>query len=347
MFFWIFFIIISLICFGPFNVGGIRYKKLSYIVGCSFITIVTILRFDVGFDYPEYFNMVYPYLDIIQYNRMEPANKILLELTANSQYPPLLFIVYGIITFILFFYSFKNYSNNYCLAILTYLTFFYLGGLSTIRQEIAVSLILWGYRFIRDDNRIMYLVMCILALLFHDTAFVAILTYPFLRIKNIKISIIVAISAIILLGGVVELLLTLPSLSHLYHYLEDANTFQGGNLIRIIYLLISLFSLISAIRNNNIVLVNMSLLCLIGTSMMFVLGGHIGGRIAEYFTIYLCLLIPNIVTNYYKKYILNVALILSILFISNVYISTTNPIKSPFTPYQSILTLDLNKLQFK
>lgn len=347
MLFWILFIIVCLISLGPFNIGGIRYKRLSLLTGCLFIVLVTILRFDVGFDYPNYFKTIFPYLDMVEYNRLEPANKIIYEYICELQYPPLLFIIYGIITLSLLFYSFKNYSTNFCIATLTYLAFFYLGGLSTIRQELAVSLILYGYRFIRDKKPIMYLITCIIASLFHDTAFVGIFLYPFLRLKSFKLSILSTISIIIFSGMLIKILLTIPSLSSLYHYFENSDSFKGGSLIRILYLGISLLSFIISKRNNDIVLGNMSLLCLLGTSFMFTLGGHIGGRIGEYFTIYFCILIPNIVDNYCKKHVKVSIYSLSLLFVFNIYISTKNPVKSPFTPYRTILTSDLEKPHFK
>lgn len=344
--FWIFFILFLFICFGPFNVGGISHSNIRKIVGCSFLIFITILRFDVGYDYSGYYQSIFPSIDFEEYDRVEPANKLIFEWVANQHFPPLLFIIYGLITLILFIYSFNNYTKNFFIAIFVYLALFFIGGLSTIRQEIAVSITLFGYRYVRDNKFWLYLLTCAIAVLFHDTAFVALLIYPFLRIKNIRISVLFTFLLILVLILFIQVLLNLPYFSAFYYYIDNMDSFQGGSINKILYLSLSIGTFFISLKKHDRILTNMSLLCLVGTTFMFALGGHVGGRIAEYFTIYFCILIPNIL-EYYKQYIVRVAGILTLWFIANVYTTTQIPQKTPITPYQTILTVDLSNPHFK
>ena len=347
MIFWIFFISFLLICFGPFNIGGIRYKTLMKYLGCAFLIFITIMRFDVGYDYAEYYHSIYPSIDYSEFDRVEPANKLIYEYVAQQNFPPLLFIIYGLITLGLFIYSFTKYTPNFGITIFVYLAFFYLGGLSTIRQEIAVSITFFAYKFIRSKNLLSYIISCIIAVLFHDTAFVALIIYPFLRIKNYNLSILISIASIAVLCLFMQVLVNLPLFSPFYYYIMNADAFKGGGITKFVYLFLSIFIFFLSFRNHNATLINMSLLCIIGATLMFLLGGHVGGRIAEYYMIYMCIIIPTILFKYYKKYIITSFCSLSLWFIAGIYITMQIPQKSPNTPYKTIFTEDLKKPRFK
>ena len=75
----------------------------------------------------------------------------------------------------------------------------------------------------------------------------------------------------------------------------------------------------------------------------FLIGGHLGGRVAQYF----CLLVPRVLRGYTSTvrnwYIFG----LSTYFLLLVYVSTQNPLKTPFTPYQTIFTANLENPVFK
>ena len=55
-----------------------KNRKLGYgsYIGITIIILVSILRFDVGWDYPGYYETVYPSLDTYAIDRFEPFNKI-------------------------------------------------------------------------------------------------------------------------------------------------------------------------------------------------------------------------------------------------------------------------------
>lgn len=347
MTFWTLFIAAILFCFAPVTIGGIKQERIRIATGYIIIILITILRYDVGYDYVGYFQNLWPYFDVESYQRLEPFGKLFMNLSHNGKHPQIFFALYGIVTFSCLIIAFKKCSKNLFLSVMFYLAFFYLPGLSTIRQEAAVCIILLGYIYIRKKNILKYIAVCIIAALFHSSALIAILFYPFFRIRNIKHSIIITIAIIALMSVVMEIVLSIPTFAAYYHYIEDAEGFKGGALMRFLYLGISLLLLYLSYRNNESEIAKMSLLSLIGCSMTFLLGGHIGGRIAEYCTIFLCIGIPNMCNYYYKSKIMPLGMALSLLFVANIYISSKNPTKSPYTPYQTIFEIDMNNPKFR
>ena len=141
MLFYVIFILSVVILMGNRPVN--KNRKLGYgsYIGITIIILVSILRFDVGWDYPGYYETVYPSLDTYAIDRFEPFNKIICQLVSYTKWPPLLFIIYGLITYILVFSTLRKYTDNLFLATLTYLAFFYTTSLGPIRQGVALAIV--------------------------------------------------------------------------------------------------------------------------------------------------------------------------------------------------------------
>lgn len=154
-----------------------KNRKLGYgsYIGITIIILVSILRFDVGWDYPGYYETVYPSLDTYAIDRFEPFNKIICQLVSYTKWPPLLFIIYGLITYILVFSTLRKYTDNLFLATLTYLAFFYTTSLGPIRQGVALAIVLYAYRYLVTKAYLKYIGAVVIAGMFHYTAFVCIL----------------------------------------------------------------------------------------------------------------------------------------------------------------------------
>lgn len=175
MLFYVIFILSVVILMGNRPVN--KNRKLGYgsYIGITIIILVSILRFDVGWDYPGYYETVYPSLDTYAIDRFEPFNKIICQLVSYTKWPPLLFIIYGLITYILVFSTLRKYTDNLFLATLTYLAFFYTTSLGPIRQGVALAIVLYAYRYLVTKAYLKYIGAVVIAGMFHYTAFVCIL----------------------------------------------------------------------------------------------------------------------------------------------------------------------------
>ncbi len=79
---------------------------MGRISGITIIILVSILRFDVGWDYPGYYETVYPSLDTYAIDRFEPFNKIICQLVSYTKWAPV--IIYYIRTYYLYFSFFHS-----------------------------------------------------------------------------------------------------------------------------------------------------------------------------------------------------------------------------------------------
>lgn len=88
----------------------------------------------------------------------------------------LFIIVYGLIQVITHTWAIKKYSTNFLLTYILFITTsFY--ALFIIRQYLAIAICLWSIPFIINRNLIPFLMMTALAMTFHSSAIVWIITY--------------------------------------------------------------------------------------------------------------------------------------------------------------------------
>jgi hypothetical protein len=273
-----------------------RYRHKGYRYMVTFIIIfVAIFRYQVGYDYITYYDMIYDANSELVNILFAPLSAAFAHIAIYFKSPQLIFILFGIPIYILLFSTFKKYSSNYALSIITYMAFGFYGSLSVIRQALAIAICVYGFRIVVDRQFIKYLFCIILACLFHPSAFVSIIIYFMYRMRFLHI-ISCIICAVILKHFIFNILIT----HGIYdNYLTDNHGLEGGAITRVIQLLIIISCLITWFitkkekehsKINNCLIY----ILLTGIAANFMFDSHIGGRIAGYFSIYLCLLVPNI-----------------------------------------------------
>lgn len=340
MLFYTLFIGLETILLGEFKIHN---KKIPVIAGIALLVLVSILRFDVGFDYATYYNILYPRLDTLEYERLEPLSKLFFHISHICGYPPLVFVLYACFTYFFIISALKQNSNNFSISIIVYLSLFYLQSFGIIRQALSVAIVFWGFKYVMKKKIFHYLCICVFACMFHKSALVAICIYPLYN--NFSFKHIVIFLSVIYISF--ESLANMWLDSDLFYrgYIEYAEEFAdaGGNKMKYFYLLFVVFLLFVAKVyriNYNRKMLNIITL---GVFFPFLFGGHLGGRVAEYFNIYLCVFIPQIVNTFNIKIrTLFIGLILMV-FLFTIYISdTSHNRRKPFTPYRCVLFQDLN-----
>ena len=350
MFFYLLFILIINILLYSKKRNCINTKYTpKEIFGCCVIILVSILRFDVGFDYYHYFEAIYPTIDEVAINRYEPISKVIMLTGAALKFPQFVFIVFGLINYLIIIHICHKYSENFYLAILTFVAFFYLSSLGTIRQSTAVAITIGGFGYVKNKQFVKYAIICIIASLFHSTAAVSILVYFLYNYANkwtVPLMAVLAIACRAFLWNLIES-------SSYARYLDILEDMSGGHLKRIVNIawLIVLFVMNIAIRNrkteNGVVYSRLFIITIFGAFMPFVFGSFFGGRLGEYFMVYLCLLVPFVISKYNKLVFQLFALILSLYFMVNIYINTNSLEGVQYVPYRSYLFEDINHSQFR
>lgn len=316
--------------------------KIRPHIGILLIICVAIFRFDVGYDYSSYYQIVYPYLDP-QIDRFEPFSKLICYIAYWMECPQLIFIIFGLINYVLLFSMFKNCTPNFYLAVLTFLAFFYMRDLSNIRQGTAIAITLYGFKYIYSRSFIKYLIVCIIASLFHGSAFIALSIYFIYNWFNTKI---LTICICFLFIGFKLIMLWMSQVGLYANYLDRLDEFGGGDLKKytniVWFLIILLLDIINRRTRKN---KKLYFVVIVGLIFPFLLGGHMGERISRYFLVYLCLLIPQSATFVKAEIRSVIALTLVCYFLVGIYIDA-NASRS-LVPYQTIFKVNKEYIFFK
>lgn len=305
MLFWICYLLTLMIFFGRFEWGGIfhkydkdRVERFRFVMGISTLLIMTSVRYDIGFDWSNYNSIVHSYMaGYIDYRDAIPS--LLFWCAAKLEMPELIYAMLAVCTYPAIIITLKKYATSFYESFMLYMCMFYLVSLSTMRQAAAVAVLFWGYRFIKQKKILPYLLTCIVAALFHKYALVGcVFILLFYLPEKLFFGLWMGGSAV---GYLLRMFIVNNEQlknTTLGWYLGDyANA--GGSFISIANILIGaycFFLLLWQGRTDRVWSVEtrgLSKICLVGVSLPFILGSHTGGRVAEYFLIYLILLIPK------------------------------------------------------
>ncbi|GAL65299.1 EpsG family protein [Jejuia pallidilutea] len=223
--------------------------KLVYII----IFLFSAFRFDVGYDFPLYYKLVtkqHKFIDA-QLDRLEPLSKALIELSYDTGFFQLFFILTSFIIVFFTYKTIKKNSTDRIISTLIFLSFpiFFFNSLSIVRQYVAVSLMFFSYTYIKSRKLIPFLVITFFAFLFHKSAIVAIPLYWIynLRFKNIHFFILFVAS---FFSAKLLYLLVAALLPDYIIYL-DKNVGVGGDKILLVFQLIGFFMLFFIDRKKN------------------------------------------------------------------------------------------------
>lgn len=108
---------------------------------------------------------------------------------------------------------YEKETKNIPLCLMTYLCMFYGIGFNLMRQSIAMLIVLYGIRFIKQNKLLKYIITIIIATLFHTTAIFMISLYPIWTLLKKKDKVIYKFLIIAIL--VVAMLFILPILNGL------------------------------------------------------------------------------------------------------------------------------------
>ncbi len=173
-----------------------KFFVRKFIVG--FLAVVPILflsiyRYEVGNDYRNYIKMFNLYIN--------EGSKVFFYYFPNSSLGTIalaeigkvifgsaegVLAVYSILTFLLLFFSILYYKDRIDIFIGIFLMYvlFFPASMNTIRQMLAVSIILFSLRFLEKGNTIKYIVGVGIAFLVHNTSIICLVFAFYMTDKN-------------------------------------------------------------------------------------------------------------------------------------------------------------------
>lgn len=213
--------------------------------------------------------------------------------------------------------SIKKYSEDFILSVYLYISFgFYTFYFNTLRQAIAMSILMLGINFLINKKTIPYLILVCFAFLFHRSALIMIPFYFLINFVNIRIEYKAIISFIIssLLASTV--LIYMASINDKYSSYVEKSENAGGYSYVILYFLVCMILLYFGrkIRNENKMYNVFEQIYVCGISFcipLILLGTNPSGpkRLVYYFLVYLIFIFP-IFFKYYRSLYLKIFFVL-------------------------------------
>lgn len=278
MIFWTVWLLFMIICLGRYNIAGYKLlpQKFAFPYVEFLIIFLTCFRFNVGYDWSSYYNVIWPSLDDWEVNRFEFIPRQFCIFANYIRCPVIVFALHQIPTLLLFFPD----------------------SLSTIRQWLAMAILFYAFKYVKQRNAIKYLLFSIIAFFCHKSSCVAALLifiiYNFIPFKLVIFS---GLGVLLFGKKIIEILIGLDI--PFSFYLRAIETFSdvGGNKLKFFLLLLYFFCLLSyCFKKLKIIhLQKLLAISVVGVICPFVLGGHLGMRLGVYF--YFVLLVPEIMYN--------------------------------------------------
>lgn len=273
------------------------------------IYVFAIFRFNIGNDYPEYWNIVSTAPSDRDY--FEPLSGGIINLVRLVDFPPLVFIIFSSISLFSYKYVIEKCSDDPVMSWYFYFAYpmLFFQDCSTIRQAGAMGLFFLAFYFV-DQGKAWKSFGCLLiAVLFHKSALICFLIFFLPLFKRIGLKQNVVFFIMTFFAGnlieivVVNYLSSLPIAANFLYYLNQE--FGGLNLFSYVMYFINIinFLLYRQLVEDNarnrylITLVNVGL-CLFN---LFLIESQTAIRFANFFMLFELLLIPsylNILSNF-------------------------------------------------
>lgn len=318
---------------------------------CFFIIFIfSAIRYDVGYDYMMY-------LDILRYepdyDRFEFLEYLLQRFAAQT-YIPIFFIVNSFITVYFAKWAIEKLSVNVSISLLAFfcLPLLYTHSLSIIRFWSGVSVLFYATTFIYEKKWIHFAVFYIISYFLHGSMVVGILFIPLVLFEISRIANIILLIFSFVGGEFVLNRLLGSSLAdygilgeRLNYYANIGDTESAMTKIPYLYLAIDILFLFLWTRNKNkssAVLHKYITIFNIGVSILFLFSfdNTLNSRLCRPFLIYIILVVPLILKHLRgetkRMSTLAFTLAASALFLYTITIYNDTLGKSEYLPYRII-----------
>ena len=168
-------------------------SKVSNTLMAILLFLFAALRYDVGYDYMNYADVV----KSEQIFNMEFFEALIIELCHKQNSPQLFFVINSFITVFCVYWAAIKKSPNVAITLFAFLCLplLYLHSMSIVRFWTALSMVFLASTYLLDKRYLLFIVINILAIGFHNAAIVGFLFLPlsFVKLnKNINLSILAA-----------------------------------------------------------------------------------------------------------------------------------------------------------
>lgn len=240
----------------------------------------------------------------------------------------LIVVLFSILFLTSTFWMIYKYSNNSLISIILFICLGYLFfSLTGLRQTFALTFIIFSYKYLRERKMYKFIILVLLASLFHSTALVFLIAYPLvylkLGIKHLVVLISASLINILFNSQIYSLLKNFIFNEQYEYYLNNEESLNySGFLIQLsIFLFCLIFKKVILTKSpENITFYNLIFIGLI--FQLFATNIAVVFRISLYFSIFSIILFSNVISSFKDVYIrILVNLIVIVILIMYLFIS--------------------------
>lgn len=313
----------------------LNQRKIFFFIASLFPIFLSAIRYNVGTDYLSYYDKFYYFefesiFDIFRYtNKFEPAYLLIMYISKTIFNSP--YVFFFISSFLINALIFKAAWRRKSYIPVSYTCFLFLClqygySLNIVRQFMAMGFILLAFEYIEKKQPMQYLLMILLATMFHYTA---IIVLPFYVLSNDKwrkkfiyIGIFLVIFILTNLKLIEKIIDLIPFLANYKKYINFNGSINLKNIFSVLFTNFPIILLMCVygrrLMKANKFNINYMFYCIVGIllKLLSFTAPHIN-RVSNYFDIVQIFLIPQIInftTNKYEKLILKILIIIYGIF---------------------------------
>ena len=211
--------------------SGVLLRKNFYFICAVGLVFFGALRYETGFDYFNYENIYQWFSGGLSAGRFEPGFAAFMHICKNIfglSYPYFLFLLTASSLLIKFSFFYKYFKYPVFLLLMYFPAIFLYADFGQIRQGMAVGIFLWCIPAIKDRKLLKYIIIWLLAVAFHYSAFIFFPVYWFYKVavnRKIFLSVFLAgflfntVSGVILIFSLAQSLLGTSFFGKLLEYM--------------------------------------------------------------------------------------------------------------------------------
>lgn len=330
---WILFTVLLLFTFSK--------SKLLYLFICIAIVVFSANRYDVGFDYLTYWNMIDS--NNFEAYKNEYLSYILMDFSYSLGEPQFYFAITSIFIITAVSQSILKYSKDVNVSLLIFLSIpiFFINTLTIIRQYCALAVIIYSYKFIFNRQFLWFFLCVVISTLFHKASIFAFPLYFLNREISRKITLISFAAAYLSTYLFIEI--AAKYFPYYYKFYIENIILGGGDGVRV--LLLAFFIIFVFLKDNVLKDKYFNLFFnsyFVGVLLLLILSEYgQASRVAIVYLFPLVILVPYYMDIFKQKTALRLFVIIFFiaLFIYTLILGSMNPVKDPNIPYHSYISL--------
>lgn len=176
-----------LISFLLAKLGEKKNKKKPIVLAYIILTIISIIRYDIGNDYENYYDSItflsgYDLSGVVPFLILEPSAIMLPILSVSfgftSLTPEIVIGIYALLFFVMLYLVLEHYKTHSLGLLLLFILMILFQSWDWVKQGVSVMIVLYSIKYIEKRNPFRFVIVVLFGSLWHISAIFLLLLYP-------------------------------------------------------------------------------------------------------------------------------------------------------------------------